>query len=75
MGKEGKREGEKHQCKRNIDWLPLACTLAGDLTPNPGMCPDWELNQRYFALQYNAQSTEPHRSGMRIVLNVAPASP
>ena len=22
-GGEGEREGEKHQCERNIDWLPL----------------------------------------------------
>ena len=30
-----------------------------DLAHNPGMCPDWELNQRPFALQFSSQSTEP----------------
>ena len=37
-GREGERGGEKHQC---------GCLYAppfGDLTHNPGMCPDWESN-------------------------------
>ena len=34
---------------RALHWGP-AC--------NPGMCPDWELNQR---LQAGTQSTEPHQ--------------
>ena len=33
-------------------------------TCNPGMCPDWESNQRPFALQDNAQPTEPHQPGL-----------
>ena len=32
MGREGEREGEKHQC---------VCTPTGDLAYKPGMCPDW----------------------------------
>ena len=39
MGREGEREGEKHQC--------VVASLApptGDLAHNSGMCPDWELN-------------------------------
>ena len=37
---EGKeREGEKHQCV-----VASRAPPAGDLTCNPGMCPDWELN-------------------------------
>ena len=31
---------------------------------NPGMCPDWESNQRPFGLQVGAQSTEPHQPGL-----------
>ena len=36
---------------------------AGDLARSPGMCPDWESNQRPFALQAGTQSTEPHQPG------------
>ena len=36
-GREGEREGEKHQC--------ASCAPpTGDLARNPGMCPDWESN-------------------------------
>ena len=34
-----------------------------DLAHNPGMCPDWESNQRPFGLQAGIQSTEPHQPG------------
>ena len=36
---------------------------AGDLTHNPGMCPDWESNWRLFGLQAGTQSTELHQPG------------
>ena len=36
----------------------------GDLACNPGMCPDWELNQRPFGSQAGTQSTEPHQPGL-----------
>ena len=42
------------------------CTRAaptGDLARNPGMCPDWESNQRPFGLQASTQSSEPHQPG------------
>ena len=39
-GKEGEREGKKHQCVIAFHKFP-----AGDLACNPGMCPDWESNQ------------------------------
>ena len=40
-GRDGEREGEKHWCERdNVDLLPLR-----DPACNPGLCPDWELNQ------------------------------
>ena len=40
----------------------------GDLAHNPGMCPDWELNQQPFGLQANDQSTEPYHPGLEYVL-------
>ena len=36
----------------------------GDLTRNPGMCPDWESNGRPFGSQSGAQSTEPPKPGL-----------
>ena len=38
----------------------------GDLACTPGMCPDWEVNQRPFGSQAGAQSTEPHQPGLII---------
>ena len=43
---EGEREGEK--CQGVVtSYVPPT----GDLACNPGMCPDWESNQRLFGLQ------------------------
>ena len=62
--REGReKEGEKHQCVA-ASWVPPT----GDLAWNPGMCPDWELNQRPFGSQANAQSTELHQPGQETVL-------
>ena len=36
-GREGEREGEKHQCVV-VSHVPTT----GDLACNPGMCPGWE---------------------------------
>ena len=55
-GKEGEREGEKQHCVVASHTPPT-----GDTAPNPGMCPDWELNQGPFGLQAGTQSTEPHQ--------------
>ena len=52
------REGEEHPCVVASHVPP-----AGDLARSPGMCPDWESNQRPFALQAGTQSTEPHQPG------------
>ena len=39
-GKEGEREGEKHQ------YVIASCAPpTGNLACNLGMCPDWESNQ------------------------------
>ena len=56
---EGEREGEKHQCV-----VASLTPPTGDLACNPGMCPDWESNQRPFGSQASAQSTEPHQPGL-----------
>ena len=36
----------------------------GDLTCNPGMCPDWESNWRALDSEVRAQSIEPHQPGL-----------
>ena len=55
-GREGEREGGKHQC------VVASCTPpTGDLAHNPGMCPDWESNWQPFGSQAQAQSTELHQ--------------
>ena len=46
----------------------------GDLVCNPGMSPDWELNQRPFALQSSAQSTEPYQPGLPLYIPLLPPS-
>ena len=40
---ERREKGEKHQCVVATHAPPT-----GDLACSPGMCPDWELNQRPF---------------------------
>ena len=62
-GREGERKGEKHQCVV-ASCMPLTGDLACNLARNPGMCPDWELNQRPLGSQACTQSTEPHQSGL-----------
>ena len=56
--------------ERNINvWLLLTCPLTGDPACNPGMCPDWESNQRPFGSQAGTQSTEPHQPGLNCILS------
>ena len=57
-GREGEREGEKHQCVVDSRTPPT-----GDLACNPGMFPDSESNQQPSGLQAGTQSTEPHQAG------------
>ena len=59
--REGEREGEK-QCVVASRMPPT-----GDMAHNPGMCPDWESNQRPFGSQADAQSTEPHQPGLKAI--------
>ena len=58
-GREGEREGEKHQCVVTSFTLPT-----GDLACHPGLCPYWESNWQPFGSQASAQSTEPHQPGL-----------
>ena len=58
-GRKGEREGEKQQSVRDT-WIGCL-TLTPNWRPNPGTCPDWELNQRPFGLQARTQFTEPHQ--------------
>ena len=62
-GREGEREGEKHQCVVASHKPPTR-----DLARNPGMCPDWESNRGPFGSQARAQSTELHQPGLSWVL-------
>ena len=61
-GKERKREGEKHQCVVASHAPPTE-----DLACNPGMYPDWELNQWPFGSQARTQPTEPHQPGTNLL--------
>ena len=58
-GREGEREGEQHQCV-----VASCATPIRDLSYSPGMCPDWESNQRLLGSQAGTQSTEPHQPGL-----------
>ena len=62
MGKGGRKRGR--EC------VVASCAPpTGDLARNPGMCPDWELNQRPFGLQTCTQSTELHQPGPKFFDN------
>ena len=58
-GREGQREGGKHQCV-----VASHMPHTGALALNPGICPSWELNWLPLGLQASAQSTEPHQPGL-----------
>ena len=62
-GREGEREGEKHQCV-----VASYAPPTGDLACNPGMCPDWESNWQPFGLQAGTQSTKPYQSRLNRII-------
>ena len=70
-GRAGEREGEKHGCVRETSISCLShVPPTGDLTHNPGKCPDWKLNWRPFVSQAGVQSPEPHQPGReKAILN------
>ena len=58
-GREGQKQGKKHQCTRETS---ISChSHAPNLVHNPGMCPERESNQCPFSSQVGSQSTEPHQ--------------
>ena len=70
--REGEKEREKHQCTREIHQsVASRMPLTGCLACNPGMCPDWELNQQPVGFQPGTQSTEPHQPGLFSFLKLA----
>ena len=62
--REGERD-KKHQCVV-VSWV----SSPGGLAHNPGMCPDWELNQQAFGSQVHTQSTELQQQGKNYFLNI-----
>ena len=62
-GREGEKEGENHRCV-----VASHIPSTGDLACNPGLCPEWESNQRPFDLQAPAQSTELHQPGLELLI-------
>ena len=60
-GREGERTGEKHQCVVAFGVPPNE-----DLARNPGLCPDWESNQRPSGSQACAPPTEAHQPGPKL---------
>ena len=64
-GREGEREGEKHECVVVSHTPPT-----GDLACNLGMCPVWELNQWPFGSQAGVQSTKPHQPELNSILSL-----
>ena len=58
-GREGEREGEKHHCV-----VASRAPRTGDLSLNPGVCPDWESKRRPFGSQAGTQATEPQQPGL-----------
>ena len=56
--------GREKERERNSNvWLPLTWPPAGNVVHNPGICPDWELNQGPFGSQTCTQPTELHQPG------------
>ena len=62
-GREGEREGEKHQRVVASHMSPT-----GDLACNPGMCLDWKLNWWPFGWQASIHSTEPRQTELKYIL-------
>ena len=61
---EREKERERNSNGREIHESVASCMLpTGDLACNPGMCPNWELNQQPLGSQASTQSTEPHQPG------------
>ena len=55
-------EGKEKERERNIDQCVVLTHVppTRDLPHDPGVCTDWESNQRPFGSQASTQSIEPH---------------
>ena len=69
-GREGEREGEKHQYVVASHVPPT-----GDLAHNPGMCPNWESNRQLPSSQASTPSTEPYQPGLKIYFLIGKCIP
>ena len=59
IGEGREKERETLMWEKYMDQSVVSHTPpTADLAHNPGMCPDWERNQRLSGLQAGAQSTE-----------------
>ena len=56
--------------ERNISVVASCAPPTVGLSCNPGMCPEWELNQQPLGSQVGTQSTEPHQPGLICVSKV-----
>ena len=65
ISREKGREGEEHQCV-----IASCAPPTGDLAHNPGICPDWDSNQRPFGSQARVQSTELHQPRLLILFKL-----
>ena len=58
------REVKGERKRRRETSIGASCSgPTRDGTSNPGICPNWESNQKPFSSQYHSQPTEPRRSG------------
>ena len=55
--------------ERNVGQLSHICATSENLTYNPVMCPDWELNWWLLALWDDTHPSEPYWSGQEYFLN------
>ena len=60
-------EGKEKEREKNIN---VCLPPTGDLTCNPGICPDWESKRQPFGSQASTQSTDPHQPGWVSVFSV-----
>ena len=63
MGKGGRKRGRETSICGRLLQAPTR-----GLAHNPGMCPDWESNQRFFGSQAHIQSSELYQSGWKFIL-------
>ena len=68
-GKKGEGKGEIIHVRKKHRLVASRTPPTGDLACIPGMCPDWESNQRPFGSHAGAQSTELPQPGLFLRLH------